>query len=53
VARRLGISGEDVYQLVFSGELDGRPDADGIVYVSESSVEAYLQAHGRGSEPEG
>ena len=46
VARRLGISGSDVYRLIFAGELDGRPDADGIVYVSEASVEAYLETHG-------
>ena len=41
VARRLGIDGPDVYRLIFAGELDGRPDADGIVYVSEASVEAH------------
>ena len=46
VARRLGIDGRDVYRLIFDGELDGRPDADGIVYVSEASVEAYLETHG-------
>jgi len=49
VARRLGIDGPDVYRLIFAGELDGQPDADGIVYVSEASVEAYLDAHGAGN----
>lgn len=48
VASRLGINGRDVYRLIFAGELDGRPDADGIVFTTEASVEAYLQAHGRG-----
>jgi hypothetical protein len=45
VASRLGISGEEVYRLIFAGELDGRPDADGIVHVSEASVEQYQQSH--------
>ena len=45
VARRLGIGGDDVYRLIFDGQLDGRPDRDGIVYVSEASVAAYLAAN--------
>ncbi|HKY16280.1 MAG TPA: hypothetical protein VJM33_15240 [Microthrixaceae bacterium] len=45
VARRLGIRADDVYRLIFDGELDGRPDRDGIVYVSEASVSAYLAGH--------
>lgn len=49
VANRLGISGRDVYRLIFSGDLDGRPDADGIVFVTETSVVAYLVAHGIGN----
>lgn len=49
VARRLGIPGADVYQLIFAGELDGRPDREGIVHVTEASVVAYLQAHGAGN----
>lgn len=49
VARRLGLSGAEVYQLIFSGQLDGRPDREGIVYVTETSVTAYLQAHGAGN----
>jgi len=45
VARRLGIGGDDVYRLIFNGELDGLPDREGIVYVSEASVAAYASAH--------
>ena len=47
VARRLGIEPEEVYQLVFAGELEGGPGADGVVRVSETAVLAYLdrQAH--------
>lgn len=48
VASRLGINGRDVYRLIFAGELDGRPDADGIVFTTAASVEAYLEANGRG-----
>ena len=48
VARRLGIDGADVYKLIFAGELDGRPDKEGIVYITEASVDGYLAAHGRG-----
>jgi hypothetical protein len=46
-ARRLGMEPEDVYELVFSGKLEGRPGADGVVRISESAVLAYLdrQAH--------
>jgi excisionase family DNA binding protein len=46
-ARRLGIEPEDVYGLVFSGKLEGRPGTDGVVRISESAVLAYLdrQAH--------
>jgi len=51
VAKRLEISGRDVYRLIFAGELDGRPDDEGIVYVTEASVDAYLAAHGRGDRP--
>lgn len=48
-AKRLGISGRDVYRLIFAGELDGRPDADGIVFINEASVDAYLERHGFGN----
>lgn len=47
-AKRLGIRGRDVYRLIFAGELDGGPDEDGIVYVTEVSVQAYLDRHGKG-----
>ena len=46
-ARRLGIRPEDVYRLVFAGELEGRPDEDGVVRISERVIADYLdrQAH--------
>ena len=41
-ARRLGIPGENVYRMIFAGEIDGRPDrADGGVYIAIEAVEAY------------
>jgi len=49
VARRLGIDGADVYRLLFAGELEGGPGVDGLVYMSEASVEAYLERHGFGN----
>ena len=49
VARRLGIDGADVYRLLFAGELDGGPGSDGLVYVSEASVDAYLERVGFGN----
>jgi hypothetical protein len=48
-ARRLGIDGADVYRLLFAGDLDGGPGRDGLVYVSEASVEKYLERHGFGN----
>jgi hypothetical protein len=47
VAQRLGVEGPDVYRLIFAGELDGQPDEDGIVGVTEASVARYLKAHAR------
>jgi excisionase family DNA binding protein len=46
-ARRLGMEPEDVYRLLFAGELEGQPDPDGVVRISERAVEDYLerQAH--------
>ena len=44
VARRLGISGEAVYQLIFDGDLLGEPDTDGVVRVAEAELSRYLQA---------
>ena len=48
VARRLGVDGADVYRLLFAGELEGAPGSDGLVYISEASVEAYLNRYGFG-----
>lgn len=47
VARRLGISGAEVYRLIFGGDLTGRPDDEGIVRVTRTSVEEYLRRRGR------
>jgi excisionase family DNA binding protein len=46
-ARRLAIEPEDVYRLIFAGELEGDPDSEGVVRISEGAVAAYLerQAH--------
>lgn len=41
-ARHLGVEPEDIYHLVFAGELDGRPDNDGVVRISERVVAEYL-----------
>lgn len=49
VAHLLGLSGEEVYRLIFAGELDGGPDREGIVQVTAASVDTYLREHGRGS----
>ena len=49
VARRLGIDGADVYRLLFAGELDGGPGSDGLVYIAEASVDAYLERFGYGN----
>jgi excisionase family DNA binding protein len=42
-ARRLGVTPEDVYGLIFAGELEGRPGDDGVVRVDRRSVDAYLE----------
>jgi hypothetical protein len=44
-ARRLGLPGDEVYRLIFRGELWGAPRKDGAVYVSVASLEAYLAGH--------
>ena len=41
-ARRLGLPGDDVYRLIFRGVLAAGPQDDGAVYVSVTSLEAYL-----------
>ena len=43
VARRLGLPGPEVYELIFAGELDGKPDAGGAVYVTEAALVNYEQ----------
>jgi hypothetical protein len=43
--RRLGISGRQVYDLIFTGELDGKPDRTGQVKIAASEVERYRLAH--------
>ena len=45
VARRLGIDGTEVYDLIFRGELDARKGADGMVYVRESALDDYVRRH--------
>jgi hypothetical protein len=47
VARRLGISGREVYDLIFAGQLDGRPNEEGVVVIAASEVERYRLAHTR------
>jgi hypothetical protein len=44
-ARRLGLPGDDVYRLIFRGQLVGRPREDGAVYVSVASLHEYLTKH--------
>ncbi|HUY23991.1 MAG TPA: helix-turn-helix domain-containing protein [Candidatus Saccharimonadales bacterium] len=46
VARRLGMPGPEVYQLIFSGELDGAPQPDGAVYVTAEALAAYQRKNG-------
>src|SRR5437868_4532357 len=45
VARRLGIDGTEVYDLIFRGELKAAKGKDGLVYVRESVVEDYKRSH--------
>ena len=44
-ARRLGIPGEQVYRMIFHGDLIGGPDESGAVYVSALSVEEHMARH--------
>jgi hypothetical protein len=44
-ARRLGLPGDEVYRLIFRGDLRGAPREDGGVYVSVASLEKYLAGH--------
>ena len=41
VARRLNLPGPEVYRLIFDGQLDGAPEDDGAVYVTDEAVAAY------------
>lgn len=52
-ARRLGIPGDEVYRLIFRGELTGGPHEDGAVYVSGSSVDQYLAQRSSGQPQSG
>jgi predicted DNA-binding transcriptional regulator AlpA len=45
VARRLGIDGTEVYDLIAIGELAAGKGADGLVYARESAIEDYLRRH--------
>jgi predicted DNA-binding transcriptional regulator AlpA len=49
VARRVGLSGEEIYEKIFSGELEGRPGSDGAVYVTTEVLTAYQRRPGRRS----
>jgi excisionase family DNA binding protein len=42
VARRLDVTAEEVYRLIFAGHLPAAPDAEGIVRISDQAVDAYL-----------
>jgi excisionase family DNA binding protein len=42
-ARRLGVRTEDVYRLVFTGELDAHPDDDGVVRIDEQVIVGYRE----------
>ena len=45
VARRLGIDGTEVYDLIANGELSAGKGKDGLVYVRESAIEDYTRTH--------
>jgi hypothetical protein len=45
VARILGMHGRKVYDAIFAGELDGKPDRTGQVKIAASEVERYRLAH--------
>jgi hypothetical protein len=46
VARRLGLDGPVVYDLIGHGELEAGKGTDGLVYVRESALEDYQRRHG-------
>lgn len=45
VARRLGLDGPVVYDLIANGELAAGKGEDGLVYVRESALEDYERRH--------
>lgn len=45
VARRLGLDGRVVYDLIAHGELAAGKGDDGLVYVRESALEDYERRH--------
>jgi hypothetical protein len=45
VARRLGLDGVVVYDLIANGELEAGKGKDGMVYVRVSAVEEYQRPH--------
>ena len=45
VARRLGLDGVVVYDLIANGELKAGKGKDGMVYVRVSAVEEYQRRH--------
>lgn len=46
-AQRPGLEPEDIYRLLFDGELEGGPGADGIVRVSEGVIAEYAERQSR------
>lgn len=45
VARRLGLDGPVVYDLIAKGELEAGKGADGLVHVPASAIEDYERRH--------
>jgi hypothetical protein len=45
VARRLGLEGAVVYDLIANGELAAGKGDDGLVFVRESTLEDYQRRH--------
>jgi hypothetical protein len=40
-ARQLDLRPQDIYRLVFAGELEGHPDDDGVVRIDEHAIVGY------------
>ena len=45
---RLGLTGQEVYHLIFVGELEGGPGRDGRVHVTEAALASYRQQQDAG-----